>query len=185
MAARLSDVDRFLFFTPDDAGTEFAEAAANGWTLVPQTPGDLGVRMRAAFDELLVHRACDAAVLVGSDIPFLSSRDISDALQALHAHGGIVIGPADDGGYYLIGMTQVHASVFERITWGSSSVLADTLTRAREAGVATRLIGRTFDVDTIDDLRRAARDLVAAPADTAPNLRAWLRHEFQIPNSEF
>ena len=105
---------------------------------VVQADGDLGERMRAAFEYLLADR--EAAVLVGTDMPFLSVDHLGDALVRLRASGGVVLGPADDGGYYLIGMTETHRGLFEGIEWGASSVLTDTLRRADGVGVDLSLI---------------------------------------------
>src|SRR6185436_16069201 len=107
----------------------------------------------------------------GADIPLLNAARITDARNTLLAGGGVVLGPADDGGYYLVGMTQVHRELFDRIAWGTASVLTDTLRVAGQLGLEVRLVGRTYDVDTIDDLRRLERDLATAPADVAPGVR--------------
>ena len=173
MAAGLTGVDVVVFVTPASAVSEVAALIARSFPCTPQSDGDLGDRMRAAFEHLLRERAYAAAMLIGADIPFLSAAHVTDACHSLHASGGIVLGPADDGGYYLVGMTQVHGGLFERIEWGNATVLADTLRAADRLGVGARLIGRTYDVDTIEDLRRLERDLAAAPPDIAPNVRRW------------
>ena len=79
-----------------------------------------------------------------------------------------MLGPADDGGYYLIGMTRPHAALFDGIAWGSESVLTDTLRTAERIGVEARLVRSAYDVDTFDDLLRLERDLAWAPADLCP-----------------
>ena len=115
----------------------------------------------------------DAAVLVGTDIPWLTADRVRDAVGTLTAEGGVVLGPADDGGYYLIGMTRTHEGLFEQIAWGTGSVLSDTLRAAERCGVDARLIQSAYDVDTIDDVRRLERDLAVAPADACPHMRRW------------
>jgi uncharacterized protein len=112
-------------------------------------------------------------MLVGADIPLLSARHLLDAGDALRASGGVVLGPADDGGYYLIGMTQVEGALFEGIAWGTGGVLADTLRRAERLSIEARLIARTYDIDTIEDLRRLERDLATAASEAAPHVRRW------------
>jgi rSAM/selenodomain-associated transferase 1 len=177
MAAGLTGVDVVLFVTPATAVSEVAALIAHSLPCTPQTDGDLGDRMRAAFEHLLRERGYAAALLIGSDIPFLSAAHVTDACNSLHASAGIVLGPAADGGYYLVGMTQVHGGLFERIDWGTATVLADTLRVADRLGVEARLIGSTYDIDTIEDLRRLERDLAAAPPDIAPNVRRWFGEE--------
>jgi glycosyltransferase A (GT-A) superfamily protein (DUF2064 family) len=131
--------------------------------------------MVAALRRLLDADGYDAALLVGSDIPLLGVDHLIEAIETLQASGGVVLGPADDGGYYLIGMKQAHAALFEGIAWGSDSVLTDTLRAAERIGVEARLVRSAYDVDTLDDLRRLERDLTAAPPATCPNVRRWLR----------
>jgi rSAM/selenodomain-associated transferase 1 len=170
---RLPDV--VIFFTPDEAEPEVASIAGPAIRRVVQSVGDLGNRMLAALRHLLEADAYDAALLVGSDIPLLGVDHLNGAIETLGASGGVVLGPADDGGYYLIGMRQVHAALFEGIAWGSDSVLTDTLRAAERIGVEARLVRSAYDVDTLDDLRRLERDLTSAPPDTCPSIRRWLR----------
>jgi len=129
--------------------------------------------MRAAFAHLLETLNCDTAILVGSDIPLLTAAHFDQARETLAATGGVVLGPADDGGYYLIGMRRVYAELFEGVAWGSSSVLTDTLRIADRAGIEARLIRSAYDVDTIADLGRLEDDLRAASPELAPHVRAW------------
>jgi glycosyltransferase A (GT-A) superfamily protein (DUF2064 family) len=148
--------------------------------LVPQGAGDLGARMLGALQHLLSPpqgaRAFQAseAILVGSDIPLLTADHLLETAEILRASGGVVLGPADDGGYYLIGMTRAHAELFDGIEWGTGSVLTDTLRAAARIGVDARLIRSAYDVDTIEDLQRIARDLAIAPATVCLELRRWL-----------
>ena len=172
--ARAGRDEVVVFVTPADSEGEVASLTAERLSYAPQPDGDLGQRMKAAFEDLLIARGCDAALLVGSDIPLLDERAIAAARDAVLSSDDVVLGPADDGGYYLIGMSQVHAVVFEGIEWGTATVLDETIRAAARAGVAARLIQRAYDIDTIEDLKRVERDLAAAAVDTAPRLRRWL-----------
>jgi glycosyltransferase A (GT-A) superfamily protein (DUF2064 family) len=187
--------DVFIFFTPDDAALEFASIGVAVQACVAQGAGDLGARMLAATRHLLEARGYDAALLIGSDIPLLTADHLADAVDALRAcaekrasvssegrsgqagerstDAGIVLGPADDGGYYLIGMTHAHAGLFEGMAWGTDSVLTDTLRAAERIGVDARLVRSAYDVDTIEDLRKLEHDLALAPAGACPHLRCW------------
>jgi rSAM/selenodomain-associated transferase 1 len=167
------DVAAVLFFTPAEGEVEIRALSPPAWRCVAQTGGDLGVRMRAALEYLLQAPGCEAAVLVGADIPLLAADHIGDARETLAATQGVVLGPADDGGYYLIGMRTVHAELFDGVEWGAASVLTDTLRAADRAGIEARLIRAAYDIDTIDDLHRLERDLQDAPPDLAPRVRAW------------
>jgi glycosyltransferase A (GT-A) superfamily protein (DUF2064 family) len=85
----------------------------------------------------------------------------------------VVLGPADDGGYYLIGMTEVRGGLFEGMAWGAPSVLADTRRAAERLGVEVGLIRGGYDIDTIEDLHRLERDLPDVPLERAAHVRAW------------
>ena len=174
VAGQIAGVDVFVFFTPADARAKIAALAAHRFEYVAQSDGDLGERMHAALDHVLRARGYDAAILIGSDIPLLTPAHVAGAREVLEAHGGLVIGPADDGGYYLIGMKQVQPHLFERIEWGTASVLTDTLRAAEQSGVDARLIRCAYDIDTMADLRRLKRDLASAAPDIAPGVRRWL-----------
>jgi uncharacterized protein len=174
VVAAVPDVDSYIFFTPDDGEAEIAGLANRRFELVPQRGGNLGQRMQAAIEELLVPRGRAAALLAGADIPGLSAAGLIEAREMLLAKEGVVIGPADDGGYYLIGMRAVHAELFRDIAWGTPNVLRDTLRAAARARVGARLIRGAYDIDTIEDLRRLERELAATPPDVAPNVRRWL-----------
>jgi rSAM/selenodomain-associated transferase 1 len=165
--------DVFIFFTPDEAEQEMASLAAGAMSRVPQCAGDLGARMLGALRYLLDDRKYQAALLVGSDLPLLTATHLREAADTLQTSGGLVLGPADDGGYYLIGMTQPHAALFDGIAWGSESVLTDTLRTAERTGIEARLVRGAYDVDTVDDLLRLERDLGWVPADVGPAVRRW------------
>jgi uncharacterized protein len=122
-------------------------------TLSSQARGDLGQRMHTA----LMHacRAHGAAAVIGCDVPHCPPAVVAQA-QVLLKEGKNVLGPSDDGGYYLIGLTQPYATLFEGIEWGESSVLETTLARARDISLDFELLPCLRDIDTADDLRAAA-----------------------------
>ena len=171
--ARAAEDEAVVFVAPAGSEAEIATLTAQPFSYVAQVEGDLGQRMKAAFEELLIARRCQAALLVGSDIPFLDRDIIEEAREAVGSTDGVVLGPADDGGYYLIGMSRLHAAVFDGVAWGTATVLAETLRAAERAAISTRLIRRAFDVDTIEDVQRVERALASAPLGAAPRLREW------------
>jgi rSAM/selenodomain-associated transferase 1 len=112
---------------------------------------DLGLRMHHAIADALQHHS--RAVLVGGDIPGLRPDIIEAAFDALD-EVEVVIGPAEDGGYYLIGMRAPHPEIFENIHWSTPQVLAQTLERCRLADCSVRLVDTLSDVDTEADWER-------------------------------
>jgi uncharacterized protein len=166
-------VEVIVFVEPGDASAEVEALSAGPIVCVPQTAGDLGRRMCAAFEHLLETLDCDAAILVGSDIPLLTTDHFDEARETLAATGGVVLGPADDGGYYLIGMRRVYAELFDGVEWGTTSVLADTLRIADHAGIEARLIRPAYDVDRLEELQRLEDDLRTSSPELAPHVREW------------
>ena len=162
-----------VFFTPVGRRTELAAIAPPTMTLVPQVGRDLGERMRRAVDWLLATGSHRCAILVGSDVPLLTSDDLVDAANAMVSGSEVVLGPAEDGGYYLIGTAGYRPRLFSDISWGSPAVLSQTQARAGELGITPRLLRRIYDIDTIDDLRRFEHDLETSPRAVGRYLRAW------------
>ena len=139
-----------LWVAGDPAHALFRECAALGQlTLRRQAGADLGLRMRHALNDGLAR--ADRVVLVGSDCPGLTGRYLREALTALD-DADLVLGPALDGGYVLIGARQAVDAVFVDIGWGSSRVLAETLERALTAGISVRQLQALQDIDRPEDL---------------------------------
>lgn len=120
--------------------------------LRPQRGADLGSRMHHALQHAL--RRHERAVLIGSDAPALRPRDIARAARWLHAGADVVLAPAEDGGYALIGARRVTPAVFTGVTWGSDGVLAETRANLARAGLRVRLLPAVWDVDRPEDLER-------------------------------
>lgn len=124
--------------------------------VIAQRGGDLGARMAAAASEVLT-RDGRPVVLLGADSPHVDLAAVAAAGDALaHGEAEVVIGPADDGGYYLLGLRQVVPDLFRDLAWGESTVFAETVARLEEARVPYRLLAPGFDVDTLDDVYRLA-----------------------------
>ena len=111
----------------------------------PQVIGDLGFRMESSF-QLAFDEGADCVVLTGSDIPNLSSHTVIQAFLLLERHQG-VIGPASDGGYYLIGMRTPGTRLFHGITWSTDTVLAQTEERAIGQGLKLVHLPTLSDMD--------------------------------------
>ena len=113
---------------------------------------DLGERMSNAF-ALTFESGGDKVVLIGTDCPTLQSHHLLQAFEALN-HSDLVLGPATDGGYYLIGMKSNAADLFEGIAWSTSQVLSQTLHVASQQGLIVTLLSELDDIDTQEDWQR-------------------------------
>lgn len=140
-----------LWCTPDTRHAHFERARAQYDLRLRQQPaGDLGRRMsRALFTVLQEARH---AVLIGADCPGLTAGDVDAALGALAEGVDVVLGPATDGGYYLVGVSAHHPYLFEDIAWGSARVRAATLDRCRRHHLHWTCLVEHADVDTPGDL---------------------------------
>ena len=162
------DYRRLFFYAPREAGHRMAEWL-RGETLVPQEGPDLGARMAAAFDEAF-RRGASRVAIIGTDVPFVSRETVLEAFRALDDHD-LVIGPAHDGGYYLLAVDRPRHALFQGIAWSTGSVLAATVERAGTLGLAVRLLEPMRDIDTLDDLR-AERARLAPLLSQSPDLAA-------------
>ena len=111
----------------------------------------LGDRMAAAFRDALVNYT--RAVIVGSDCPAVSTQYVEQAFELLETKD-LVLGPAEDGGYVLVGLRRFVPEIFKGIRWGGETVLRDTLERAAKANCSVACLDECWDVDTIEDYRR-------------------------------
>jgi uncharacterized protein len=120
--------------------------------LILQQGNDVGERMDNAIRDILAMGAAKA-VLTGADIPALNSAIISGAFAALD-HADIVIGPAADGGYYLIGMKEPHGEIFRGIPWSTATVLNETVRAIRRLKLGHAYAATLSDLDTPEDYNR-------------------------------
>jgi rSAM/selenodomain-associated transferase 1 len=172
--AALPDLARVVAFTPPGAGAAMAALAPPGFRLLPQEGDDLGTRLTRLLGRLLGEGHC-AALAMDSDSPTLPMAYVAEAARGLAAgEADVVLGPSDDGGYYLVGVRAPRPALFEAIPWSTPDVLAVTRARAAAAGLRVRLLPAWFDVDTAADLRRLRASLppTGGPTRTAALLRA-------------
>ncbi len=160
------EADRFVVFTPADARAFFASLAGAAFHLEPQSDGHLGRRL-AHFLQTHLQGPGQRAVLVGTDSPTLPLAFLDLAFQELE-RSEVVLGPATDGGYYLLGCRDRPPPLFDGIPWGGPDVLAATVAQIRAAGLRLALLPPWYDVDTLADWRMLQghlRALRAAGAD--------------------
>ncbi|OGR90625.1 MAG: hypothetical protein A3J74_05855 [Elusimicrobia bacterium RIFCSPHIGHO2_02_FULL_57_9] len=128
----------------------------------PQKGDDLGMRLDHAFNGTL-SRGAGKAVAIGSDTPHIAPTAIERAFSLLE-RADVVLGPAADGGYYLIGLKEPHDFLFQEISWSTVNVLRQTLERAKQRGLKVVMLPTLFDVDTISDLRELVKLLTVNDA---------------------
>jgi rSAM/selenodomain-associated transferase 1 len=145
-----------LRFAPDDGREEIQHWLRDGWSAQPQGPGDLGERLCRAFDESFSAGA-SRVVIIGSDCPEVGASDARAAFKELKSYD-IVVGPAVDGGYWLIGLRAPQPELFQNIAWSSENVLAQTLAKTKTLGLRVQLLRILTDIDTETDWNAYVRE---------------------------
>jgi rSAM/selenodomain-associated transferase 1 len=148
----LSGYPLAVCFAPQARMEAFRSWLGHGWIYLPQQGEDLGERMKNGFQDAF-RMGYHKAILIGSDFPDLPAEIIGEAFSSLERHPA-VIGPALDGGYYLIGFGRetFAPSVFDRVAWGRDTVLQRTLSRFKEMRQQVHILPAWNDVDTHEDL---------------------------------
>lgn len=141
------NADRYVFYSEDIQKQDLWDP--NTFRKKLQTGSDLGQRMKNAFTELF-EMGYQKVIIVGSDIYTLSTQDVEHAYSILE-NSDLVIGPAEDGGYYLLGMKCLHPEIFENKNWGTSTVLSDTLATLQNKKVST--LETKNDIDIYEDIK--------------------------------
>ncbi len=157
-----------VFFAPPEREADLRAWLGPELEYAPQRGRDLGRRMRRAFEERFA-RGARAVILAGTDVPDLDPARILDAEQAL-THCDAVLGPAEDGGYHLIGMTRrgFLPDVFEDTPWSTPQVLPRTLAKLTHSGMSIHQLPPAADVDTLADLQALHARLAARGAADTP-----------------
>ena len=174
-ACSLADVHVFVAITPADTELVFRALLPFPVRYIPQRGATLGEREANVFAELL-HQGFSRVVIIGSDIPTMPVAHLRDAFTLLASPDtDVVLGPSEDGGYYLIGARALHPELFENITWSTSVVLEQTQHQACCAGLRMAQVPSWYDVDEHDDLRKLIAELTPPENVTrAPQTRAVL-----------
>jgi rSAM/selenodomain-associated transferase 1 len=162
--------ESIVCFSPENARREVRSWLGPDLRLWSQLGDDLGSRQFHAMRQALEGGYRKAAI-IGSDCPTITPGDVEAAFSSLSAND-LVLGPCEDGGYYLIGATRPIESVFEGISWGSQRVLSETLEKAQEAGLTFELLDVKYDIDSYSDLERYYRSGKDGAGDR-PKARSW------------
>ncbi len=141
-----------VHFTPEDAGEEIKSWLGDGLILRPQQGRDLGERMRGSFAGAF-REGFQKAAIIGSDLPTLAHSRVTEAFRQLDRHE-VVLGPSEDGGYYLIALKSQCPELFEDVEWSSPAVLSRTLENASRRGLDLIQLPRESDLDTPADIRQ-------------------------------
>ncbi len=184
MAANIQNVSEtepasgLVVYTPAGAEAAFAGVLPDGFELLVQRGSSLGERLCNATDDLL-KQGYGAVCLINSDSPNLPKSILIRAIESLANEGDrVVLGAAEDGGYYLIGLKHAHRNLFNEIAWSTSDVLARTKRRAEEIDLPVELLPTWYDVDDAETLDRLCEEMFlmspAAEAYPAPYTRAFL-----------
>ena len=158
-----------IAYTPADSRSFFAELAPD-FVLLPQLGDGLSARLTCLFQELL-GMGHDGVIATDSDSPTLPTQHLQRAVDRLAVPGtDAILGPSEDGGYYLIGLRREYPALFDGMPWSTPQVYDETLRRAAALGVRVTALPRWYDVDTPTDFERLRIDIdqlgAAAPRHT-------------------
>ena len=166
----LPDITVRVAYAPDGGADGFAPLGVDAADLLAQRGDDLGARERNLFEDLFA-AGFARVVIIGSDLPTLPAAHVAEALARLKP-ATVTLGPAADGGYYLIGLTApgpgtVVPDLFTDIRWGTSAAFDDTVRAAERAGISVERVPEWYDVDDADGLARLGAD-IAPPGEEGP-----------------
>ena len=184
MAANINSVSEteaaagLVVYTPAESQSAFDGVLPEPFTLLAQRGTSLGERLCNATDDLL-KQGYGAVCLINSDSPTLPRSILIRAIELLATAGDrVVLGAAEDGGYYLIGLKHAHENLFDGIAWSTADVLAHTKERAAEIDLQVEMLPPWYDVDDAETLNRLCEELFFTPslnsAYPAPHTRAFL-----------
>jgi rSAM/selenodomain-associated transferase 1 len=163
-------------YTPVGAEAVYTDILPADFSLLPQRGDKFGERLYFAVEDLF-NCGFDAVCLIDSDSPTVPEENFQQAVELLSSGDDrVVLGPSDDGGYYLIGVKKPHRHLFEQIDWSTERVLDQTIDRAAEIGFEVKLLPTGYDVDDGASLRRLCDELLGEGENksVAPITREFL-----------
>jgi uncharacterized protein len=175
--AKANRAQGYVVYTPVGTESAFEGIIPPDFKLLGQRGESLGDRLCHATEDLL-GQGYDSSCLVNSDSPTLPRAVLDSAVESLLREGDrVVLGAADDGGYYLIGLKGVHHRLFDGIAWSTADVATRTMGRAAEIGLEVEMLPRWYDVDDAETLNRLCEELFVSSrhgAYPAPHTREYL-----------
>ena len=165
-------------YTPVGAESAYSEILPGEFILVPQRGDKFGERLLAATADLL-QLGFSAVCLIDSDSPTVPPKAFAQAIEYLsRPEDRVVLGPSDDGGYYLIGLKKPHHELFDRIDWSTEHVLEQTIAAARALDLPVHLLPVWYDVDDRATLSRLCQELFGANGTAPGGFTAPATHEY-------
>jgi rSAM/selenodomain-associated transferase 1 len=176
--AKIASLDRaqpVMSYAPASGEMFFSELVPD-WTRLPQDGVDLGARMHNCFTQLLM-QGYDHVLLTGSDLPTLPRHILNQAIHlAADPQIDVILGPSEDGGYYLIGLRTPCPALFESMIWSTSEVLVETVRRATRLGLHIAYLPTWYDIDTPADLIRLQAALTQPYTHALHHTRVHIHH---------
>lgn len=166
-----------LCYSPPEELEAFEVVDLDGCLMLAQRGGDLGERLQNCFIDL-AELGFTATVIIGADSPSLPPEIIIEAFEHLEKRKPIVVGPATDGGFYLIGMDKVHPQILEKMDWDTENTLSQLKNRAGHSKFEITLLPEWYDVDTPADIEHLRLEIKAEkinPKNTGRYLRKTLK----------
>ena len=163
-------------YTPIGAELAYTDILPSDFSLLPQRGDKFGERLYFAVEDLF-KCGFESVCLIDSDSPTVPAETFAEAVELLSTREDrVVLGPSDDGGYYLIGVKKPHRHLFAQIDWSTERVLNQTMERATEIGLEVKLLPTGYDVDDGASLRRLCKELLGEQGykRVAPNTRRFL-----------
>jgi uncharacterized protein len=176
--AQRSQSQGVAVFTPPGSEAAYADILPADFLLVPQRGDAFGERLSAATADLLA-LGFDSLCLIDSDSPTLPDAAFVQAVDFLSRPGdSVVLGPSDDGGYYLIGLKKLHPRLFEGIDWSTERVLEQTIAATQEIDVPVHLLPTWYDVDDRNTLSRLCAECFRSNGNHADSFAAPATRDF-------
>jgi rSAM/selenodomain-associated transferase 1 len=164
-----------ISYSPGDSKPVFEELTPARFMLIPQYGDNLGDRILSTFDQLFRQGYAQVTV-IDSDTPTLPTAYLERALSLMgERQNDVVLGPTEDGGYYLIGLRQARRELFEQMPWSTPQIFPETRRRAAQCGLTVACTGYWYDIDTPDDLARLSGSLHQLEDGLASHTRQFLR----------
>jgi rSAM/selenodomain-associated transferase 1 len=173
---QVPNVERGIVFLPESAHYYFSTLAPD-MQLSLQQGDDLGARLDHLLADAL-EAGASQAVVMDSDSPTLPAEYLVRAFDVLDGSSDVVLGPCEDGGYYLIGMKRPQPRLLRDVQMSTPHVVRDTLVLAKQLGLKIALLPTWYDVDTVAELDRLRAELRDAPAHIARHTHAFLAERF-------